>query len=233
MADFESRKNFNSSFTGLITTSVIFCVLGGLALIGFETLRQLKRLPHLSFRSFRQEKDKEKRRANRRNQRNGRKLNKVLIKRSGGEKDLAKDDDEEEEDAAATATTGDQSGNQHAQAAGIGSTSGALVTALQHSHSQTQSRRVQEANLSNRKLYPQGLGTSPEDWEMGHLYMARQFHASTPSPPLEKYPIWWSWQALRFDDWFYATHTGMDTVVYVRFLRACGECVCLVSLAPR
>ncbi|MCO5590615.1 hypothetical protein L7F22_044586 [Adiantum nelumboides] len=59
-----------------------------------------------------------------------------------------------------------------------------------------------------------------EDWEMGHLYLARMFHASTPSPPMARWPLAWTWQALRFNDWFYATHTGMDTVVYVRFLRA-------------
>ncbi|KAK0535913.1 hypothetical protein OC834_001357 [Tilletia horrida] len=60
-----------------------------------------------------------------------------------------------------------------------------------------------------------------EDWEMGHLYHARTFHATTPTPPLAKWPLQWAWQAVKFDDWFYATHTGMDTVIYVRFLKAC------------
>lgn len=46
---------------------------------------------------------------------------------------------------------------------------------------------------------------------------------STPSPPLARWPLTWSYQALKFTDWFYAKHTGMDTVVYVRFLRACSE----------
>lgn len=61
-----------------------------------------------------------------------------------------------------------------------------------------------------------------EDWEMGHLYHARVFHATTPSPPLARWPLAWAWQALRLDDWFYATHCGMDTTVYVRFLRGCA-----------
>ena len=105
MADFESRKNFNSSFTGLITTSVIFCVLGGICLVGFETLRQLKRLPTLSFRSFRDEKKKQLRRDKRRKERRGRKL---ILKRTGAEKDLVDDDDDDEEEAEAeVAKTGD------------------------------------------------------------------------------------------------------------------------------
>jgi len=58
-----------------------------------------------------------------------------------------------------------------------------------------------------------------EDWEMGHLYHARTFHATTPTPPMARWPLLWAWQAVKFDDWFYATHTGMDTVVYVRFLK--------------
>lgn len=37
---------------------------------------------------------------------------------------------------------------------------------------------------------------------------------------MSRWPLGWAWQALKFNDWFYATHTGMDTVVYVRFLRA-------------
>ncbi|CAD6901065.1 unnamed protein product [Tilletia controversa] len=60
-----------------------------------------------------------------------------------------------------------------------------------------------------------------EDWEMGHLYHARTFHATSPTPPLARWPLQWAWQAVKFDDWFYATHTGMDTVIYVRFLKAC------------
>ncbi|PWN45347.1 hypothetical protein IE81DRAFT_320078 [Ceraceosorus guamensis] len=69
-----------------------------------------------------------------------------------------------------------------------------------------------------------------EDWEMGHLYMARTFHATTPSPPLARWPLSWSYQALKFTDWFYAKHTGMDTVVYVRFLRACTWWLLLQTL---
>lgn len=45
----------------------------------------------------------------------------------------------------------------------------------------------------------------------------------TPSPRLARWPLGWVWQALKFPDSFYATHTGMDTLVYVRFLRACSE----------
>ncbi|KAN0061715.1 hypothetical protein ACQY0O_005707 [Thecaphora frezii] len=70
-----------------------------------------------------------------------------------------------------------------------------------------------------------GIGTRSkltcEDWEMGHLYQARMFHATTPSPPLSRWPFGWVKQAINFTDQFYAEHTGMDTVVYVRFLRAC------------
>jgi hypothetical protein len=71
MADFAARKNFNSGFTGLITTSVIFAVIGATCLVGFETLRQLKRLPHVHFRGFHRgeaedvEYDKERRKARR------------------------------------------------------------------------------------------------------------------------------------------------------------------------
>ncbi|UZJ54928.1 hypothetical protein CBS101457_004248 [Exobasidium rhododendri] len=68
---------------------------------------------------------------------------------------------------------------------------------------------------------------SCEDWEMGHLYLARMFHASTPTPAMASWPLAWALQALKFDEWFYAVHTGMDTVVYVRFLKAC---VCWVLL---
>ncbi|PWN18768.1 hypothetical protein BCV69DRAFT_62337 [Microstroma glucosiphilum] len=79
---------------------------------------------------------------------------------------------------------------------------------------------------SSREAEPSGKGHSDasrigtqEDWEMGHLYHARTFHARTPSPPLSRWPLGWAWQALKLDDWFYATHCGMDNVVYVRFLR--------------
>ena len=181
MADFAARKNFNSGFTGLITTSVIFAVIGATCLVGFETLRQLKRLPHVHFRGFHRgeaedvEYDKERRKARR------------LLTRSKWKGGSPAHDTEEEGDDA---------------------DSKAVVTS---------------GRAANKLKYKQGLGTTPEDWEMGHLYMARQFHASTPSPPLAKWPLMWAWQALRFDDWFYATHTGMDTVVYVRFLRGCCE----------
>ncbi|PWZ02394.1 hypothetical protein BCV70DRAFT_205050 [Testicularia cyperi] len=69
-----------------------------------------------------------------------------------------------------------------------------------------------------------------EDWEMGHLYHARVFHATTPSPPLPRWPFAWVKRAISFTDQFYADHTGMDTVVYVRFLRACLYWVCLHTL---
>lgn len=38
---------------------------------------------------------------------------------------------------------------------------------------------------------------------------------------MASWPLAWAYQALKLDDWFYATHTGMDTVVYVRFLKGC------------
>lgn len=38
---------------------------------------------------------------------------------------------------------------------------------------------------------------------------------------MSQWPIGWAWQSLRLPDWFYATHTGMDSVTYVRFLRGC------------
>ncbi len=69
-----------------------------------------------------------------------------------------------------------------------------------------------------------------EDWEMGHFYHSRVFHASTPSPPLPRWPFAWVKRAISFTDDFYAQHTGMDTVVYVRFLRACLYWVLLQSL---
>ena len=51
---------------------------------------------------------------------------------------------------------------------------------------------------------------------------------------MARWPLAWAYQALKFDEWFYATHTGMDTVVYVRFLRACVFWVLLqtVTTAP-
>lgn len=69
-----------------------------------------------------------------------------------------------------------------------------------------------------------------EDWEMGHLYHARVFHATNPSPPLPRWPFAWIKRAIQFNDLFYAEHTGMDTVVYVRFLRACFYWVLLQTL---
>ncbi len=177
MSDIQSR-NFNTGFRGLITTAAIFAAIGGVALIGFETLRQLKRLPHVHYRSLRAEPNRGDRLEDR-YERERIRARRRLWFGLGGSKDEAQR--ERELDAKA-------------------------------------GRR-----LVNRDRYKMGLGTTPEDWEMGHLYMARQFHASTPSPPLAKWPLMWAWQALRFDDWFYATHTGMDTVVYVRFLRASCE----------
>ncbi|KDN44067.1 hypothetical protein K437DRAFT_274687 [Tilletiaria anomala UBC 951] len=161
MADFAARK-INPGFTGLISTSIIFFVIGGVCLVGFETLRQLKRLPRLHFRSFRNQLKPSSHHGRRKRRHKG---------------------------------TNDGGGSA---SDGFG-----------------------EGTDCERPLYKHGLGTTPEDWEMGHLYMARQFHASTPSPPPARYPFMWALQALRFKDWFYATHTGMDTVVYVRFLRAC------------
>lgn len=61
---------------------------------------------------------------------------------------------------------------------------------------------------------------SPEEWEMAHLYTPREFHPTTPTPPLTRWPLWWAWGALRLSDWWYATHVGLDAAVYVRFLRA-------------
>jgi len=47
---------------------------------------------------------------------------------------------------------------------------------------------------------------------------------------MARWPLAWAYQALKFDEWFYATHTGMDTAVYVRFLRACVYWVLLQTL---
>ncbi|EPQ28682.1 uncharacterized protein PFL1_03985 [Pseudozyma flocculosa PF-1] len=147
MSDFEG-KNFNTGFQGLVTTAAIFAGVGGAAIIGYETLRQLRRLPKVEFVRFWKQK-----RADR---------------EGHGGVDGAADPE---------ATAG----------AGIGTRS---------------------------KL-------TCEDWEMGHFYQARMFHATTPSPPLSRWPFGWIKQAIKFSDQFYAEHTGMDTVVYVRFLRAC------------
>ncbi|CAO1613033.1 unnamed protein product [Parajaminaea phylloscopi] len=83
---------------------------------------------------------------------------------------------------------------------------------------------IDDIGMSTRRKNTQ------EDWEMGHLYHARTFHATTPSPALAQWPLAWTWQALRLDDWFYATHCGMDNVVYVRFLRACAWWLLLQTL---
>lgn len=47
---------------------------------------------------------------------------------------------------------------------------------------------------------------------------------------MASWPLAWAYQALKLDDWFYATHTGMDTVVYVRFLKGCVYWVLLQTL---
>ncbi|KAK0547677.1 hypothetical protein OC846_004765 [Tilletia horrida] len=129
----------NTTFLGLATTTAIFAAIGGVCLVGFETLRQLKRLPTTHFRSF----------------------------------DLPN---------------------------------------LSKKHRKTDDDGVLKPDAESTKL-------TCEDWEMGHLYHARTFHATTPTPPLAKWPLQWAWQALKFNDWFYATHTGMDTVIYVRYLK--------------
>ncbi|PWN50853.1 hypothetical protein IE53DRAFT_368546 [Violaceomyces palustris] len=148
MGDFQER-NFNTGFQGLVTTTAIFCAVGGTCLVGYETLRQLRRLPTVRFTKFWRGK---------RSERDG----------QGGV-----DADDAERD------------------------------------------RIAGGIIGTRKKL------TCEDWEMGHLYQARMFHAKTPSPPLSRWPLGWVWQAINFTDMFYAEHTGMDTVVYVRFLRAC------------
>jgi hypothetical protein len=57
MADFESRRGINTSFKGLSTTVGIFAVVGGICLVGFETMRQLRRLPRVAFVPFRKRKN--------------------------------------------------------------------------------------------------------------------------------------------------------------------------------
>ncbi|PWN32848.1 uncharacterized protein FA14DRAFT_110789, partial [Meira miltonrushii] len=155
MADLYSR-NVNTKFSGLTTTVALFGVVGGLAIVGFETLRQMRRLPKTRIAHIWKE-DK--------------------LERQGGRGGVDPKGD-------------DKGGNSIA---------------------------------SREKL-------TCEDWEMGHLYLARQFHHTTPSPPMWRWPFSWAYQALKFDDWFYATHTGMDTVVYVRFLRACMFWILLQTL---
>lgn len=151
MADYKAR-NFNTAFSGLITTVVIMAVVGTCCLVGFETLRQMKRLPRKRLVQFWKSK------------------------------------------------------STNREGKGV----------------------IDDIGIGSRRK------TTQEDWEMGHLYHARTFHATTPSPPLARWPLAWVWQALRLDDWFYATHCGMDNVVYVRFLRACVGWLLLqtVTTAP-
>lgn len=51
MADYASRY-VNTSFKGLSTTVGLFAIIGGICLIGFETMRQLRRLPQVAFVPF-------------------------------------------------------------------------------------------------------------------------------------------------------------------------------------
>lgn len=138
MADLPERQ-INSNFQGLVSTCVIFAVVGSISAITYESLRQLRRLPRTRFSKFwRKDAD---------------------LRHSPG---------------------GVQDNPAHAR----------------HKH-------------------------TCEDWEMGHFYLSRVFHASTPSPMLPRWPFAWVKLAISFTDEWYADHTGMDTVVYVRFLRAC------------
>lgn len=61
MADFESRRGINTSFKGLSTTVGIFAVVGGICLVGFETMRQLRRLPRVAFVPFWKQRDNARR----------------------------------------------------------------------------------------------------------------------------------------------------------------------------
>ena len=135
-------RNFNTGFQGLVTTTAIFAAVGGAAIIGYETLRQLRRLPRVEFVKF---------------------------------------------------------------------------------WNKDPSQRLKPGGIDGSRVCPAGDESklTCEDWEMGHLYQARMFHAKSPSPPLARLPFAWVKQAIKFTDQFYADHTGMDTVVYVRFLRAC------------
>lgn len=147
MADLNSKK-INTNFQGLITTVVIFAAVGGVSVVTYETLRQVRRLPRTRISKF-WRKDATQRHA------------------PGG---------------------------------------------------------VQDNPAHTR------LKDTCEDWEMGHFYLSRMFHASTPSPPLPRWPLAWVKRAISFTDEWYAEHTGMDTVVYVRFLRACLLWVLLQTL---
>ncbi|KAE8222855.1 hypothetical protein CF319_g4016 [Tilletia indica] len=145
----------NTTFLGLATTTAIFAGIGGVCLIGFETMRQIKRLPNVQFASLSQPW--------------------AAFRR------------------AEVQPTSNGSGHPNGD----------------HRPQQKTSNDQQKKEL-----------LTCEDWEMGHLYHARTFHATTPTPALARWPLQWAWQAIKFDDWFYATHTGMDTVIYVRFLKA-------------
>ncbi|TKY85905.1 hypothetical protein EX895_005446 [Sporisorium graminicola] len=147
MADAD-RRTFNSSFQGLVSTCVIFAVVGGISAITYESLRQLRRLPRTRFTKF-------------------------------WRKDA--------------------------------------------------SRRHPPGGVQDNPAHARDKDTC-EDWEMGHFYLSRVFHASTPSPMLPRWPFAWVKRAISFTDEWYADHTGMDTVVYVRFLRACLWWVLLQSL---
>ncbi|EST05403.1 protein of unknown function DUF221 [Kalmanozyma brasiliensis GHG001] len=138
MADATERQ-INSSFQGLVSTCVIFAVVGSISAITYESCRQLRRLPRTRFSKF----------------------------------------------------WYDDARRQHPP--------GGVHDDPAH---------VREKDTC-------------EDWEMGHFYLSRVFHASTPSPMLPRWPFAWVKRAISFTDEWYADHTGMDTVVYVRFLRAC------------
>ncbi|SNX84519.1 uncharacterized protein MEPE_03228 [Melanopsichium pennsylvanicum] len=138
MAD-ASERSINTSFQGLVSTCVIFAVVGGISAITYESTRQLRRLPRTRFSKF-------------------------------WRKDAT--------------------------------------------------RRHPPGGVHDHPAHTRVKDTC-EDWEMGHFYHSRVFHASTPSPPLPRWPFAWVKSAITFKDEWYAEHTGMDTVVYVRFLRAC------------
>lgn len=69
-------------------------------------------------------------------------------------------------------------------------------------------------------LHPSDPPDNVDQWELAHLYTPRVYHATTPTPPLERWPLGWVWSSLMRNDWWYATHVGIDAVAYVRFLRA-------------
>ncbi|CDS00941.1 hypothetical protein [Sporisorium scitamineum] len=147
MADAKERT-INSSFQGLVSTCVIFAVVGSISAITYESLRQLRRLPRTRFTKF-------------------------------WRKDAR--------------------------------------------------QRHPPGGVQDNPAHARDKDTC-EDWEMGHFYLSRVFHASTPSPMLPRWPFAWVKRAISFTDEWYADHTGMDTVVYVRFLRACLWWVLLQSL---